>query len=154
MFIAYFMAFVLSCETNGLIMVLGIMYRFLSVDIVFLCMLPQAPAVSTRSGSTFHPLALMLSSRPSYFTVLSFILSGEYLSLQYVNSMNCTDIVGLGWFGGSALYGWLRMQSISGLNLALHWQRCVRLLQEHSSSQCGTVFSWACPSAFPAFIRV
>jgi hypothetical protein len=71
-----------------------------------------------------------------------------------VNSMNCTDIVGLGWFGGSALYGWLRMQSISGLNLALHWQRCVRLLQEHSSSQCGTVFSWACPSAFPAFIRV
>jgi hypothetical protein len=26
----------------------------------------------------------------------------------------------LGWFGGSALYGWLRMQSMSGLSLALH----------------------------------
>jgi hypothetical protein len=94
MCIAYFMAFVLSCETIGSIMVLGIMYRFFSADIVVLCVLLRAPAVSTRSGSTFHPLALMSSIRPSYFTVFSFILSGEYLSLQYVNSMNYTDIVG------------------------------------------------------------
>jgi hypothetical protein len=83
-------------------------YKFVSVDIVVLCVLPRAPTVSTRSGSTFHPLTLMSSIRPSYFTVFSFILSGEYLSLHYVNSMNCTINVGLGWFGGSALYGWLR----------------------------------------------
>jgi hypothetical protein len=63
------------------------------------------------------------------------------LSLQYVNSMNCTVNVGLGWFGCSTLYGWLRMQSMSGLNLALHWHLSVWLLQVHGSSQCGTVFS-------------
>jgi hypothetical protein len=79
-------------------------YKFFSVDIVFLCVLPRAPIVSTMSGSTFHPLALMSSIRPSYFAVFSFILSSEYLSLQYMNSMNCTVSVELGWFGGSALY--------------------------------------------------
>jgi hypothetical protein len=121
MFIAYFMAFVLSCETIGPVMVLGIEYKFLSADIVVLCVLPRAPVLRTKSGSTFHPLALMSSIRPLYFIVFSSILSGEYLSLQYVNSMNCTVNVGLGWFGSSALYGWLRMQSMSGLNLALHW---------------------------------
>jgi hypothetical protein len=83
----------------------------------------------------------MSSIRPLYFTIFSFILSSEYLSLQYVNSINCTVSVGLGWIGGSMLYGWLHMQSISGLSLALHWHLCVWLLHIHSSSQCGTVFS-------------
>jgi hypothetical protein len=99
------MAFVLSCETNGSIRVFGIVYRFFSADIVFLYVLPRAPVVSTMSGFTFHPLALMSSIRPSYFAIFSLILSGENLSLQYVNSMNCTVSVELGWFGGSALYG-------------------------------------------------
>jgi hypothetical protein len=66
-FIAYFMAFVLSCETIDSIMVLGIVYKFVSVDIVVLCVLPRAPTVSTRSGSTFHPLTLMSSIRPLLF---------------------------------------------------------------------------------------
>jgi hypothetical protein len=153
MFIAYFIAIVLSCHTIGSISVLGIVYRFFRADIVFLCVLPRALVVSTRSGSTFHPLALMSSIRPLYFTIFSFILLGEYLSLQYVNSINCTVSVGLGWFGGSALYGWLRMQSMSSLNLALHWHLCVWLLQVHGFSQCGTVFSWVCSSVFPAFIN-
>jgi hypothetical protein len=48
--------------------------------------------------------------------------------------MNCIVSVELGWFGGSALYGWLRMQSISGLNLALHWHLWIWLLQVHGSS--------------------
>jgi hypothetical protein len=121
------MAFLLSCETIGSIRVLGIEYKFFSTDIVVLCVLPRAPTVRTRSGSIFHLLALMSLIRPSYFTVFSSILSGEYLSLQYINSINCTVNVGLGWFGGSALYGWLRMQSMSGLNLALHWHLCVWL---------------------------
>jgi hypothetical protein len=77
MFIAYFMAFVLSCETIGLIVVLGIVYRFFSADIVVLYVLPRAPVVSTRSGSTFHPLASMSSIRPLYFTVFSFIFFGD-----------------------------------------------------------------------------
>jgi hypothetical protein len=89
--------------------------------------LPRAPAVRTKSGSTFHPLALMSSISLSYFIVFSSILFGEYLSLQYVNSMNCTVSAGLGWFGGSALYEWLRMHKMSGLNLALHWHLFVWL---------------------------
>jgi hypothetical protein len=93
------MALVLSCETIGSIRDLGIVYKIISADIVFLCVLPQAPVVSTRSGSTFHPLALMSSIRPLYFTVFPFILSNEYLSLQYVNSINCTLSVGLDWVG-------------------------------------------------------
>jgi hypothetical protein len=98
MFIAYFMTFVLSCETNGSITVLGIMYRFLSIDIVFLCVLPRAPAVSTKSGSTFQPLTLMLSSRPSYFTVLSFILCSFYAHLTY-NALpfSGSDHASCGW---------------------------------------------------------
>jgi hypothetical protein len=40
------MAFVLSCETIGLIRVLGIVYRFFSADIVYLYVLPRASAVS------------------------------------------------------------------------------------------------------------
>jgi hypothetical protein len=55
MFIAYFMAFVLSCETIGSIMFLGIEYKFFSAEIVVLCVLPRAPVVRTKSGSTFHP---------------------------------------------------------------------------------------------------
>jgi hypothetical protein len=82
------MAFVLSCKTIGSIRVLGIEYKFFSADIVVLCVLPRAPTVRTKSGSTFHPLALMSSIRPSYFIVFSSILFDEYLSLQYVNSMN------------------------------------------------------------------
>jgi hypothetical protein len=57
---------------------------------------------------------------PRYLSVFSWIFSREYLSLQYVNSMNCTVSVWLGPYGGSALYGWLRMHSMSGLSLALH----------------------------------
>ena len=91
------------------------------MDIVVLCILPRALAMRTKSGSTFHPLALMSSISLSYFIDFSFILFGEYLSLQYVNSMNCTINVGLGWFSGSALYGWLRMHRMSSLSLALHW---------------------------------
>jgi hypothetical protein len=141
MFITYFMSFVLSCETIGSIKDLGMEYKFFSADIVVLCVLPRAPAMRTMIESTFHPLALMSSIRPSYFIIFSSILSGKYLSLQYVNSMNCAVSVGLGWFGGFALYGWLRMQSMFALNLALHWHLCVWLLQVQGSSQCGTVFS-------------
>jgi hypothetical protein len=54
------MVIVLSCETIGSIRVLGIEYKFFSADIVVLCILPRAPVVRTRSGSTFHPLALII----------------------------------------------------------------------------------------------
>jgi hypothetical protein len=58
-----------------------------------------------------------------------------------VNSINCTLSVGLGPVGGSALYGWLWMHSMSGFSLALHWHLCVWLLRMHGNNQFGTVFS-------------
>jgi hypothetical protein len=132
MFIAYLMAIILSFDTIGSIMFLG--REKACLDIVFLWVLPLAPAVSMISGSTFQPLALMSLIKPKYLSVFCWILSGEYLSLQYVNSMNCTVSVGLGPCGGSALYGWFRMHSMSGLSLALHWHLCVGLLQLHGNS--------------------
>jgi hypothetical protein len=153
-FIAYLMAIILSCDTIGSIMFLGSEKACLSSDIVFLWVLPLAPVVSMISGSTFQPLALMSLIKPKYLSVFFWILSGEYLSLQYVNSMNCTVSVGLDPCGGSTLYGWFRMHSMSGLSLALHWHLCVKLLQLHGSSQFGTVFSYVRSSDFPAFTRI
>jgi hypothetical protein len=75
MVIAYFIALMLSCETIDSVRVLGILYKFVSTDRVFLCVLPRAPVVRTSNGSTFHPLALMSSIRPWYFIVFSLILS-------------------------------------------------------------------------------
>jgi hypothetical protein len=46
--------------------------------------------VSVFSGSTFQPLALISLINPRYFSGFSWILSRDSLSLQYVNSMNCT----------------------------------------------------------------
>ena len=91
---------------------------------------------------------------PRYSSVFSWIISGEYLSLQYVNSMNYIVSVWLGSWGGFPLYGWFRMHNISRLSLALHWHLCVWLLQLLGSSQFGTVFFCVWPSYFPAFTRV
>jgi hypothetical protein len=55
---------------------LGIVYKFFSAGIV-LCVLPLALVVSIRSGSMFHPLAVMLSIRPWYFSIFSWILFGK-----------------------------------------------------------------------------
>ena len=43
------------------------------------------------------------------------VVSVENRSLQYVNSMNCIVIIGVGASGGGELYGWPKMQSMSGL---------------------------------------
>jgi hypothetical protein len=114
------------------------------LDVVCLCVLPLAPAISVISGSKFQPLALISLISPRYVFVFSCILSKEYLSLQYVNSMNCTMSVWLDSFGGSTLYGWLRMHSIFGLSLALHWHLCIWLTQLHGNSQFGTILSCVC----------
>jgi hypothetical protein len=111
-------------------------YRFFNADIVVLYILPRAPAVSTRSWSTFHPLALLSSIRPLYFTVFSFILSGEYLSLQYVNSMNYTINVGLGWFGGIFVFGYCRYMVVA--NVALYFLEFVHRFFLHSL-ECSSV---------------
>ena len=53
--------------------------------------------------------------------------------------MNCIVVIGVGASGGGELYGWPKMQRISGLSLALQWQRGV--LHVHGSNHDGTLFS-------------
>jgi hypothetical protein len=53
------------------------------------CVASRAPAVITMSGSIFQPLGVMFSIRGLYLLILASSVSGENLSLQYVNSMNC-----------------------------------------------------------------
>jgi hypothetical protein len=65
-----------------LVFCLKILYILLISIMNFLCVLPQAPAVSIIIGLTFQPLALMSFVRFSYFFVFSCIFFGEYLSLQ------------------------------------------------------------------------
>ena len=151
MFIAYLIAIILICDANGSVMFLGSEKIRLSLDIVFLWVLPLAPTVSVISGSIFQPLALISLIKLEYLSVFLKNLSREYLSLQYVNSINCIVHVEVGPCGGSTLYGWFRMHKMSGLSLALHWHRCVWLIQLHGSSQFGTMFSCACLSDLPAF---
>jgi len=54
-----------------------------------------------------------------YFCILLLIVSGENLSLVYVNSMNCTVRLSLEFRGGALWYGRPLMHKMSGLNLAL-----------------------------------
>ena len=54
-----------------------------------ICVVALALAIMTISGSTSHPLLVMLSISGWYFSIFLTIVLGENLSLQYVNSMNC-----------------------------------------------------------------
>ena len=78
------------------------------------CVVPLAPAVMTRIGSTFHPCRMILST-------LLLIVSGENLSFVYVNCMNWIVKLSSGLSGGGLWYGRPLMHSMFGLNLALHW---------------------------------
>ena len=100
---------------------------------------PLAPATSTMSGATFHPLVMMLLMSGWYFMIFLSRVSVANLSLQYVNSINCMVISGVGVSGGGWLYGWPMMHSMSGLSLALQWHLWVPHV--HGSSHVGTVFS-------------
>jgi hypothetical protein len=74
------------------------------------------------------------------------------MSLQYVNSMNCIVIYGVGDSGGGELYGWPKMHFMSGLNLALQWHLWVPHV--HGSNHVGVVFSWGSSLYVPAFISM
>ena len=66
-----------------------------------MCVAALAPAVITMSGSVFHPRAAMFSISGLYFLSLASSVSGENLSLQYVNSMNCMVSVSSIFVGSS-----------------------------------------------------
>ena len=71
-----------------LIVSFGILNFSSKIFIEGVCVVALAPVVMTISGSTFHPLLVMLSISGWYFSILRVMISGEYLSLQYVNSIN------------------------------------------------------------------
>ena len=54
-----------------------------------MCVAALAPIVITMSGPIFQPRATMFSISGLYLLALASSVSGENLSLQYVNSMNC-----------------------------------------------------------------
>ena len=86
---AYCMAIVFMFLKVCLMDAIGILNLSASIFIDGMCVAALAPAVITMSGSIFQPLAAMLSISGLYLLILVSNVSGENLSLQYVNSMNC-----------------------------------------------------------------
>jgi hypothetical protein len=137
---AYFIAIVLIFLKVFLMVGIGILNLFSSDFIDGMCVVALAPAVIMIRGSTFHPLAAILSINGLYFLFFASIVYGENLSLQYVNSMNCMVRLGSmhvgGHFGMVILFNNTKdVRSKSGVTMASLWTACAR------SSQLGTVFS-------------
>ena len=86
--IACCIAMVLMSMKVCLIFFVGILSFSSNIFKEGVCVVALAPAVMTISGSTFHPLLVMLSISDWYFSVLRVMVSGENLSLQYANSIN------------------------------------------------------------------
>ncbi|KAG0565947.1 hypothetical protein KC19_7G025900 [Ceratodon purpureus] len=116
---AYCMAIVFMFLKVFLMVSHGILKLSASSFIEGMCVVALAPAVMTMRGSTFHPLAVRLAISGLYLLVLATNVSGENLSLQYVNSMNCMVRLGFISVGGSLWYGKPLTQRMSGLNLEL-----------------------------------
>ena len=135
-----------------LILVSYILNIFSSCFMEGACVVPRAPAVMTKSGSTFHPSCLSLSNNGWYLVILLFMVSCGNLSLVYVNSINWTVRSFVGFNGGELRYGSPLMHNRSGLNLALQWHLCCPHVQGRSHG--GTVFSCGELLNFPAFISI
>ncbi|KAG0594393.1 hypothetical protein M758_UG073600 [Ceratodon purpureus] len=116
---AYCMAMVFMFLKVFLMVSHGILKLSASSFIEGMCVVALAPAVMTIRGLTFHPLAVRLAISGLYLLVLASNVSGENLSLQYVNSMNCMVRFGFISVGGSLWYGKPLTQRMSGLNLEL-----------------------------------
>ena len=84
-----------------------------------MCVAALVPAVITISGSIFHSIEAMLSIRGLYLLTLASNVSGENMSLQYVNSMNCMVRFWSMFVGGSFWYGNPLTCRMSGLNWEL-----------------------------------
>jgi len=123
---AYCMAIVFMFLKVFLMDGIGILNLSTSSFIDGMCVVALAPAVMTIRGSTFHPLAVILAISGLYLLVLATNVSGENMSLQYVNSINFMVKLWSMLVGGSFWYGKPLMQRMSGLNLELQWHLCVR----------------------------
>ena len=81
-------AMVFMSMTVSFVVLFGIFNCSSNILIEGLCVFAIAPAVMTSTGSTFHPLLLMLSRRGWDFLVSRVMAFHENLSLQYVNSIS------------------------------------------------------------------
>ena len=131
---------------------IGILNLSSSIFIDGMCVAALAPAVITMSGSIFQPRAAMSSMSGLYLLALTSSVSGQNLSLQYVNSMNCMVRAWSICVGGSFWYGNPSTQRMSGLNRELQWHLWVSHVQ--GRNQLGTVFSWGLSLKVPTFMRV
>ena len=118
---AYSMAIVLIFLKIFLMAGMGILKLFSSIFIDRMYAVARAPAVITIKGSIFQPLAVILLISGLYLLALASRVSGENLSLQYVNSINCMVKVWSMFVGGSLWYGSLLTHRMSGLNFELQW---------------------------------
>lgn len=122
---AYWIAMVLILPNVFLMFVSGILNFSAMAFMEGMCVVALAPAVITMIGSTFQPSDCIFCINGRYLFVFCAIVSGENRSLQYVNSINCMVMFGLGDSGGGLLYGMPRIHSKSGLSRALQWHLCV-----------------------------
>ena len=116
---AYCMAILLMFFQIFLMVGIGILYMSSRTFIDLICVLALGLAVMTIRGSTFHPLATILSISGLYLLVLASSVSGENLSLQYVNAINCMVKLMSISVGGLLWYGKPLTQRMSSLNLEL-----------------------------------
>ena len=98
---AYCIAMVLIFLKVFLMVTMGILKLVSSAFIDGMWAVALAPAVMTISGSIFHPLEAILAISGLYLLFFASIASGENLSLQYVNSINCMVRLGSMSLGGS-----------------------------------------------------
>ena len=84
-----------------------------------MCVVVLAPATSTMTGATFHPIVRMLLMSGWYFVVFLSRVYAANMSLQYANSMNCMVILVEGASGGGWLYGCSRTHTMCGLKPTL-----------------------------------
>ena len=98
---AYCIAMVLIFLKVFLMVAMGILSLCSRIFIDGMWVVARASAVMTISGSIFHPLMAMLSISGLYLLFFASIVSGENLSLQYVNSINCMVRLGSMAMGGS-----------------------------------------------------
>ena len=102
---AYCMAIMLICLNVFLIFEIGSVNVVSSFFIDGICVVSLAPAASTMSGATFQPFVAMLFMSGWYLLIFLVKVSVANLSLQYVNSMNCMVISGVGVSGGGCMDG-------------------------------------------------
>ena len=64
-----------------------------------MCVVAPAPATSTMTWATFHPIVMMLLSGWYFVVFLSRVYAAN-MALQYANSMNCMVILVVGALNG------------------------------------------------------